>query len=82
VAAMKRLLQTVAQGTTEHSIILRPDTRPMRFEIANAKESALQHGGLWDAPHGTWTEFTFDEVFIGTAQPARPVGQAAGSSKL
>ncbi len=82
VAAMKRLLQTVAQGTTEHAIILRPDTRPMLFEISNARESALQRGNMWDAPHGTWTEFTFDEVFIGTAQMPQPAGQRAGRSKM
>ena len=65
VLEMKRLLQQVAQGPTEHSVILRPDTRPMMFEIANAKESALERSGLWDAPHGPWTEFSFDEAFIG-----------------
>jgi hypothetical protein len=82
VAAMKRLLQTVAQGTTEHSIILRPDTRPMLFEVSNATESALQRGNLWDAPHGTWTEFTFDEVFIGTSQLPQQAGRGVGASKL
>lgn len=76
------MLQTVAQGTTEHSIILRPDTSPMLFELSNAKESALQRGELWDAPHGTWTEFTFDEVFIGNPRPSQPVSHSASTSKL
>jgi hypothetical protein len=54
----------------------------MLFEISNARESALQRGNMWDAPHGTWTEFTFDEVFIGTAQMPQPAGQRAGRSKM
>ena len=62
---MKSLLQRVAQGTTEHSIILRADASPMVFELANAKGSALDGNGLWDAPYDAWVEFAFEEVFIG-----------------
>ena len=64
-AEMKSLLQRVAQGTTEHSIILRPDASPMVFELANAKGSALDGNGLWDAPYGAWVEFGFEVVFVG-----------------
>ena len=64
-AEMKSLLQRVAQGTTEHSIILRPDASPMVFELANATGSALDGNGLWDAPYDAWVEFGFEDVFVG-----------------
>ncbi|HEX6812943.1 MAG TPA: C45 family autoproteolytic acyltransferase/hydrolase [Planctomycetota bacterium] len=56
-AEMKDLLQTVAHGTTEHSIITRPDRR--EFEVAVASMAAEP----WDAPYRAWTVFTFSELF-------------------
>ena len=55
---MRELLQTVAHGTTEHSVITRPDRR--EFEVAVASMRAEP----WDAPYRDWQSFTFDEVFV------------------
>jgi len=53
---MRELLQSVAHGTTEHSVIFRPNE--MKFEIAVASPN-----GVWDAPYLPWAEFTFDAMF-------------------
>ena len=54
---MRELLQTVAHGSTEHSIITRPDLR--EFDVAVASMRAEP----WDAPYRPWTTFRFDELF-------------------
>lgn len=56
-AEMRELLQTVAHGTTEHSIVTRPDAR--EFDVAVASLQAEP----WDAPYRQWTTFRFDELF-------------------
>ncbi|KAH3745895.1 hypothetical protein Pelo_12700 [Pelomyxa schiedti] len=57
VASMARLLQTVAEGETEHSIIWEPSTRQLSIGIA-AMEPVM-----WDAPFTDWTTFDFDSFF-------------------
>merc|ERR1712151_1100585 len=52
---MKELLQAVAHGTTEHSIIFNPNQ--MKFELAVASPN-----GVCDAPYSLWNEFTFHDV--------------------
>lgn len=59
-AEMRELLQTVAHGTTEHSVITRPDLR--EFDVAVASMQAEP----WDAPYRPWTTFAFEEVFEGS----------------
>ncbi|MBL7073805.1 hypothetical protein ISS37_01015 [candidate division KSB1 bacterium] len=51
------LLQSVAHGTTEHSIIFRPNE--MTFDVANDDLKFDK----WDAPFLKWTTFHFDEIF-------------------
>ncbi len=65
-AEMRELLQTVAHGTTEHSIITRPDQR--EFDVAVASMRAEP----WDAPYRPWTTFAFDELFA-SAEAEPPV---------
>ena len=60
-AEMRELLQTVAHGTTEYSIITRPNA--LEFDVAVASLEAE----LWDAPYRAWTKFAFDEVFPATS---------------
>lgn len=62
-AEMRELLQTVAHGTTEHSVITRPDAR--EFDVAVAS----MQPGPWDAPYREWTTFRFDELFDGPQAP-------------
>mmetsp|Transcript_33010 Transcript_33010/g.71290 ORF Transcript_33010/g.71290 Transcript_33010/m.71290 type:complete len:268 (-) Transcript_33010:41-844(-) len=57
-ATMRRLLQTVSHGTTEHSVIVRPNAMEIDVAFANATASA------WDAPYLDWTTFHFKELFI------------------
>jgi hypothetical protein len=59
---MKELLRTVAHGTTEHSLIFRPNE--MIFEIAVASPN-----GVWDAPYLSWYEFSFESVFQSSTEP-------------
>ena len=54
---LKALLQAVAHGTTEHSIIFKPHERTVELAVASAN-------GLWDAPYAErWAAFSFDELF-------------------
>lgn len=53
---MKRLLQATAHGSTEHSIIFRPNM--MTGELAVARVN-----GVWDAPYLEWQRFSFKELF-------------------
>ncbi|HBE71153.1 MAG TPA: hypothetical protein DDW52_23655 [Planctomycetaceae bacterium] len=54
---MRELLQTVAHGTTEYSIITRPNAREFDVAIASMKAEP------WDAPYRKWTSFQFSELF-------------------
>jgi hypothetical protein len=56
-AEMRALLQTVAHGTTEHSIVTRPNQRELDVAVASLAAEP------WDAPHRDWITFTFDELF-------------------
>jgi hypothetical protein len=56
-AEMKELLQLVAQGTTEHAILVRADR--LELEVALASMDAEP----WDAPYRAWTAFRFEELF-------------------
>lgn len=59
--AMKDLLRAVAHGTSEHSIIFKPNK--MSFELAVASPN-----GVWDAPYSSWGEFSFDAMFDGSLE--------------
>jgi hypothetical protein len=62
---MQELLQTVAHGTTEYSVVTRPNAREFDVAVASLKAE------LWDAPYRQWTTFKFDEVFeAGTTSTA------------
>ena len=54
---IKTLLRTVTHGTTEHSIVFRPNE--MTFELAVASLDQP----VWDAPDGEWSAFHFEELF-------------------
>lgn len=54
---MKRLLQTVAEGFTEHSLVAKLNTLELEVAYGNLD-------GLWDAPYSTWHVFHFDDCFI------------------
>ena len=54
---MQELLQTVAHGTTEYSIITRPNNLEFDVAVASMKPEP------WDAPYRKWTTFKFDELF-------------------
>ena len=54
---MQQLLQTVAHGTTEYSIITRPNVGEFDVAVASMKAEP------WDAPYRKWTTFKFDEAF-------------------
>ena len=54
---MRELLQTVAHGATEYSIITRPNKLEFDVAVASMKPE------LWDAPYCSWTTFAFEEVF-------------------
>jgi len=54
---MQELLQAVAHGTTEYSIITRPNKVEFDVAVASMKPEP------WDAPYRKWTTFRFDDVF-------------------
>merc|ERR1719235_2197725 len=58
LSEMQRLLQTVTHGTTEHSVIVRPDL--MRIDVALAD---LRSDGGWHAPYLNWTSHAFEDFF-------------------
>jgi len=57
VAEMKQLLQNVARGSTEHSVIFLANE--MRILIARDDLKA----DAWDAPHLEWRDFAFEDLF-------------------
>ncbi|MHB1192245.1 MAG: DUF2141 domain-containing protein [Longimicrobiales bacterium] len=54
---MRRLLQTVAHGTTEHSVIFRANDMTLDVAVDDLETD------LWDAPYQPWVTFTFEELF-------------------
>jgi hypothetical protein len=58
-AEMRRLLQSVAHGTTEYSVVFRANE--MTIDVA-VDDLATD---LWDAPYQEWVTFQFDELFQG-----------------
>ena len=56
---MRRLLQSVAHGTTEYSVIFRANE--MTIDVAVDDLST----DLWDAPFHEWATFRFEELFQG-----------------
>lgn len=58
-AEMQRLLQSVAHGTTEYSVIFRANE--MSVDVAVDDLAA----DMWDAPYQNWVSFHFTELFAG-----------------
>ncbi len=58
-ADMRRLLQSVAHGTTEYSVIFRANE--MTLDVVRDDLAT----DLWDAPYQSWVSFHFDELFEG-----------------
>jgi hypothetical protein len=58
-AEMRQLLQSVAHGTTEYSVVFRAND--MSIDVA-VDDLATD---LWDAPYQTWVTYEFDELFAG-----------------
>ncbi|HSW30076.1 MAG TPA: hypothetical protein VLH75_11385 [Longimicrobiales bacterium] len=54
---MRRLLQSVAHGTTEHSVIFRANDMTLDVAVDDLETD------LWDAPYQPWVTFTFEELF-------------------
>jgi hypothetical protein len=52
-----RLLQQVAHGTTEYSVIFKANERRLLVAVDDLETD------MWDAPYCEWTEFHFDELF-------------------
>jgi len=52
-----RLLQQVAHGTTEYSVIFLANENRILIAVDDLKTD------MWDAPFRTWEEFLFDELF-------------------
>jgi uncharacterized protein (DUF2141 family) len=52
-----RLLQQVAHGTTEYSVIFLANECRIFIAVDNLKS------GMWDAPYMKWIEFHFNELF-------------------
>lgn len=56
-AEVVRLLQSVAQGATEHSIVFRANRMEIDVAVDDLKAD------MWDAPYQKWVTFKFDELF-------------------
>jgi hypothetical protein len=56
---MRQLLQSVAHGTTEYSVIFRANK--MSLDVAVDDLAA----DLWDAPYQRWVTYEFEELFAG-----------------
>ena len=57
---MRQLLQNVAQGTTEYSVIFRANEMSLDVAVDDLATD------LWDAPYQKWVTFHFEELFEGT----------------
>jgi hypothetical protein len=56
---MRRLLQSVAHGTTEYSVIFRANEMTLDVAVDDLATD------LWDAPYQRWATFSFEELFEG-----------------
>jgi hypothetical protein len=56
---MRRLLQSVAHGTTEYSVIFRANEMTLDVAVDDLATD------LWDAPYQRWATFRFEELFEG-----------------
>jgi len=56
---MRQLLQNVAQGTTEYSVIFRANEMSLDVAVDDLATD------LWDAPYQRWVTFHFEELFEG-----------------
>jgi hypothetical protein len=54
---MRRLLQSVAHGTTEYSVIFRANQMSLDVVVDDLAAD------LWDAPYRRWATFAFEELF-------------------
>jgi len=52
-----RLLQQVAHGTTEYSVVFLANEHRILIAVDDLKTD------MWDAPYMKWIEFHFDELF-------------------
>lgn len=59
---MRRLLQSVAHGTTEYSVIFRANEMTVDVAVDDLATD------LWDAPYQEWVTFHFEELFLGMEQ--------------
>ena len=57
IEEMKQLLQTVARGTTEYSVIFLANEKRILIAVDDLKPDR------WDAPYLEWHEYRFDELF-------------------
>lgn len=69
--AVRAALRVVAEGETEHSIVVRPHARLGRTSFDLAVASGGMAGTLWDAPYEEWTTFGFEEVFLAVPEEYR-----------
>lgn len=56
---MRRLLQSVAHGTTEYSVIFRANEMSLDVAVDDLATD------LWDAPYQRWVTYDFEELFAG-----------------
>ena len=56
---MRRLLQSVAHGTTEYAVIFRANEMTLDVAVDDLATD------LWDAPYQEWATFGFEELFEG-----------------
>jgi len=60
---MVRLLQTVAEGTTEHSILYIPSTTNNNDHVIRIAAANMQPRA-WDGPFMPWDTFKFGQLFL------------------
>jgi hypothetical protein len=59
ISEMRRLLQSVAHGTTEYAVIFRANQMILDVAVDDLARD------LWDAPYHRWASFGFEELFAG-----------------
>jgi len=60
---MRRLLQSVAHGTTEYAVVFRANEMTVEVAVDDLRTD------LWDAPYQRWVTFQFEELFAGATIP-------------
>ena len=58
---VEQVLQSVAHGTTEHSIVVKNSGKDKWIYIAVARHQDMNVG--WDAPYLEWQAFQFEDFF-------------------